>query len=128
MTQHGVRVRVDVQIVGGGEETAALRAHSQHGEVIARYELGAGDLGLRTGPDGSVQPVAAHHGAEDLVVVANVLIHEVGSGVAAVVAAIVSSLPCQQHDALRLPHRQQSQDELIDQREDRSIGADAERQ
>ena len=94
-------------------------------EVIPRHQLAVDDLRPPVDSDRHAKSIAAHDGAEDLVAVADVLVHRIREGVAAVVAAVVASASGEYDDGLRVLHGKQAQNQLIDQREDGGIGADA---
>src|SRR5205823_6258137 len=58
----------------------------------------------------------------------DVLVHRIGKRVAAVVAAVVAALACEDDNLLRIAHREQAQDQLVDESEDCGVGADAQGQ
>jgi len=60
--------------------------------------------------------------------IAKVLVHGVGNRVAARVAPVMPALGGQQHQLFGMLHRQQFQNELMNQREDGRVGADPQRQ
>src|SRR5262249_48135010 len=66
--------------------------------------------------------------AKDLVAIADVLVHRVGQRVDPVVSAVMAAAAREDHNLLGVLYGKQAQDELIDEREDRRIGADPQRQ
>ena len=128
VAEHGQRMAALNQVVGSGEHPAHRRADAEHRKVIARHEIGADQFRAALERRAHGTRVRAEHAAEDLVLVADLLIHRVGEPVRPVVAAIVFAASGQHHQLLRISHRKRLQDELVDQCEDRGVGADAQGQ
>ena len=116
------------QIVLRREEPPRGAVDSEQWEIVAGDQFSDCNLALRAEAQRKSQAIAGHRAIEDLVLVANILIHAVGERVHAVVAAVVAAAPGEQHDAIGIFHRQQAQNQLIDQREDGGVRADPQRQ
>ena len=104
------------------------RANAEHRKVSSGDEFAVHALSLSVGADAQRGFPAAEHSAKDLVVIAEILVHGIGDLVAAIVAAVVLPAAPQQHKLLRILDREQAQEELVDQRENSGIGADAQGQ
>ena len=128
IAEDGERMAALNQVVGRGEDAAHGSADAQNGEVVAGDEVRADQfrVALERRADGG--RVSAEHAAEDLVLVADLLIHRVGEAVGSVVAAVMFAASGEHHKLLRMLDRKGLQDELVNQCEDRRIGADAEGQ
>src|SRR5580700_11304630 len=72
--------------------------------------------------------VAAEHPGKNRVVGAEVAIHGIGERVFAQIAAVVEALHMEQDELLRVFHRHEAQQHLIEESEDGSVCADAEGQ
>ena len=125
VTQDGDRVAALHKIVLRVEDAAQGGAHAQDREVIAGDEFARDQFGPAFVSQAEAVAEAAEHSLEDLVLVAEILVHGIGNRVAAGVASVVRSARREQHQLFRVAHRQQLQDQLIDQREDGGIGADS---
>src|SRR5262249_2276561 len=103
-------------------------AHAQHRKVVSGDELGSHQLGAAVEAQAGGGAVTAEHVAENFVVVADVLIHRVGDGIAAGIAAVMRAAAGQQYQFFGVLYRQQLQNDLVDQGKDGGVGADPERQ
>src|SRR5262249_49487612 len=126
VAQHGLRMAALIQVVLCGEGASQRSADAEYGEVIAAYELARDQFGLSLIAHAECGAVAAEHALEDSVLVAKVLIHRVGDGIAPGIAAVMASSRGEQHEFLRIADRQKLQNDLVDQAEDRGVGANAE--
>ena len=74
--------------------------------------------------------MAAEDAVEEALVRRQILAERIGNetAVAELHPGEEGSLPVEQHEAIRLAHRKLAQQELIDEREDAGVGADAERE
>src|ERR1700691_1565323 len=70
----------------------------------------------------------AKHSGKHPILVADILVHGIRELVAPVVSAVVAAAPGQHHQLLRIFHGQLPQNELMDEGEDRGIGADSKSQ
>ena len=115
-----------VKIVRAGEHAPDRRADAQYPEEVARHQFTRDEL--RAASERCAHGIAmrAEHAVEDLILVADILVHRIRQLVAAVVSAVVPPAPGQHHQLLGIFHRQTPQDELMDQGEDGGVGADAE--
>src|SRR5690349_15629048 len=115
-----------MKIVRGREDTSHSGANAEDGEVVSRDEFPTENLHLGGCADRDGETVAAHDSIEDLVAVANILVHLVRERIASVVAAIVEPAARKEHDRFRIAYGQKFENELVDEREDCGVGADAE--
>ena len=107
------------------EHPADGRFHAEHREVIAGHHFGLDALGLVVDTDrGRHQPPAQHFG-QRLGLLLEVLIERIRMHPRAHIAAVVTALLVQHHELVRGADGQLAQQNLVDQREDRGIGADA---
>ncbi len=113
------------EIVLRGEDAPHGRAHTEHGEVIAGDEFTGDELCASFVGQAEGVAEAAEHALEDLVLVAEILVHGVGNRVGAGIAAIVRTAGGEKDELLGIAHRQELKNQLIDQREDGGIGADS---
>src|SRR5262249_49245357 len=68
----------------------------------------------------------AEHVREDLLVFLEILVHGIGDGVAAPVAAVVTAAHCEKDQLLRILDWEEAQQNLVEQSEDSGVGSDAE--
>ena len=115
-----------MEIVTGVKNAAYGGADSEHWKVVSGYQFGVRDLDVGGRADGRGHLIAAHHACEDCILVADVLIHRVREGIAAVIAAVMAADAFQENESLRIAYWQGLQDELVNQGEDGGVGADAE--
>ena len=115
-------------VVIGRKGAPGCGSDAQHRKIRTRHQLAAHPLGVSLKGHAHVVLEAAEHPAEDGVVLAEIVIHGVGQRVHAPVATVVETLHLQRHQLLRVLYRQQAQQDLIEQREDRRVCADAEGQ
>ncbi len=110
------------------ESTADRCADPQRWKIGPRHQLGGYPFGLpvvaKTHPVGK----PAEHFREDLVVALEVAIHRKRKCISTPVPSVMETFHAEQHQLLRIFHRQQTQQNLIEQREDRRIRADPQRE
>jgi hypothetical protein len=123
------RVCVALEVVRFSDEASEMRPDPQRREVRAGYDLGQHRPEFPSRRQVDRRRMPAEDALEELCLLLQIAAHGVGHQVAAAppVGERVAS-PIDQHDALRIPDRKQAQQDLIDEREDSSIGADAEGQ
>ena len=109
-----VRMIAQRRIVIFGEQTACGRMDSKEVEIIAGHKLTADHFGFCSRVDARIDAVSTHHSSENLVAIANVLKHRVGQRILPHVASIVPSRAHQNHQPVRVLHREPAQDELVD--------------
>ena len=123
--QHDDRMRAGLLVVGFLDGPSEQRTYAKHAEVRARDNLGADRFGrvLEREVDAGRRP--PEHPVEHLVLVAQILVegirHQV---VAAPAVADERPAPVQQDEPIGLPHRQQSKERLIHEREYGRVRAD----
>ena len=110
------------------EDASRRRSHAEHREVVARHHLDVDALGLVVDRDRGVGQPARQHFAERLGALLVLLVDRIGVHARAHVAAAVRARLIQHHQLVRVLHRQLAQQDLVDQREDRGVRADAERE
>ena len=118
-------MRSRLLVVGFLEGSSERGADAEDAEVRAGDNLGAHGLGrvLEREVDGGWRPT--EHPVEHLVLVAQILVEGIRHQIAAAPAvADERSAPVEQDEAIGLPHRQQSKERLIHQREDGGVRAD----
>ena len=123
------RVGVADEIVRFGDEATEVRPDAEHGEIRARHDFRQHRLMLPSRRQVHRRRMPAQDAVEELRLRLQIAAHRVGHQVAtapAVRERIAS--PVDQHDAVRIPDRKQSQQHLIDERKDGGVGADAERE
>ncbi len=81
---HPVRIAKDHKRIGARvkrilclKKPPQNRSDTQKRKIISGHQLAADDLTFRRDADCEILPPLAHHLAEDLIVVANVLVHRV---------------------------------------------------
>jgi hypothetical protein len=80
-----------MQVVIRSIKPSSRGTDAEQWKVIARDQFTCGHFCLGPGIREEVETVAAHHPAEDLAAIAEVLVHGIGERVAAVVAAIMTA-------------------------------------
>ena len=121
---------VDLIVFGGIEDAPDGRLHSERGEVVARHHFHRDQLGLIVVE--RERDALGHLLAEDLGKrlgsLLIVLVDRIGIRAFAVAAPHVGASLGEHHQGVRILDGQQPQDQLIHQREDRGIRADAQRE
>ena len=128
VVEHRHRAGVGLNVVFGGEGAAHGRLHPQHGEEVAGHDLSQRALGLPLGLEAQGHRKARQHSREDRVLVAEVAVHRVGKGLIGEEGAHVGTGAVEQHQLLGASDGQEAQEDLIEEGEDRRVGADAEAQ
>ncbi len=123
---HGDGVGVGSAVVVFGEGAADGGADAEDGEVSAGDELGGDTLGFAVEAETGFIGEAAEHAGEDGVVVAEVVVHGPGDGVAAPVASVVVAVAGEEDETLRLLDGEEAEEDLIEEAEDGGVGSDAE--
>ena len=107
------------------EYAARGRLDAQHGEVVARDHLGFDTLGLIFDGDGGGYKASAKDLGERLGPLLEILIHGIGVHAIAHIAAVVGAALEEHHQLIGVLHRQQTQHDLVHEREDGGVGADS---
>ena len=110
------------------EHAAERRLDAKHREVVAGDQLGVDPLGLVVDAHRRGHEAAAEHLRQRLGLLLQILVERVRVHARAHVAAHVRALLVEHHQLVGGVNGQLAQQELVDQREDRGVGADAERQ
>ena len=113
-------------VVVGSDGAADGGGHAQHVEIRPGDQFARRAFGLPLEAHADRRVNAAEDSTEHLVSRLEVLVHRVGERVCATVIAVVVAVAVQQHKFARALHRQHAQHELIDEREDGRVGANAE--
>jgi hypothetical protein len=109
----------------GQEPAAECRPCAKDGEIVARHHLRRDLLRLGAAAPVDLREGKRRHPGEHLVLVANVLVVEMGEGESARIALIDHE---HRHQPIRLGDRHRLEHDRVDHAEDGGIGADAERQ
>ena len=129
VAQHHDRVALeDLVVLLRVEDAAQRRGHAEHGEVVARHQLGVEPLGLVVDAHRGLDQAAGQHLAQRFGALLVLPVDGVRLLADPHVVAGVRPLLVEHHQALGVAHRQLAQQDLVDQREDRGVGADAEGQ
>ena len=129
---HGMRARLAIVVFI--QEAAERRAHPEHREIRAGDDLGPDQLRRLPRRDGQVhrRRVAAEHTVEEpgllSQVAADRIRHQVETGTAAPRLRERVALPVDEDEPLRLAHGQEAEEHLVQEREDRGAGPDADGQ
>ena len=127
VAQHDNRVPARNLILLGRERAPEGRPHAQDPEVRAGYELGGNPFRPTAKTEAHAAWESAQHAAEDLVVLAQVLVERIrDGGAAAPCAAVEPALRLDERDLLRFLDGESAQQGLIQQGEHRRVGTDAE--
>src|ERR1035441_3047650 len=128
VAQHHHGVSQDGGVVIRRNGAAHRRADAQHGEVGPRYHLARSTLRAAAETHADRRGDTAQDAAERLVPIEEVPVHRVGKGILAAVASEMTAMMVQQDELSGVLHRQQAQHELVDEGEDRGVGANAQSQ
>jgi hypothetical protein len=128
MAQHGYRMPVWNAVFAGIERAPEMGADAEHREVGAGDELAVDVFRASRKADVECVSKTAEHSGEHLVVIAKVGVSRIRQLVAvAPPAAVLRALCGDLHQFGRLGNRQQPKQHLVEQREDRGIRANAQR-
>ena len=116
---------VDLVVFPRAEDPPDGGVHAQHREKVPGDHFGFQTLGLVVDAHRGLRQPAAQHLGQRLGALLILLINGIGVHPRSHVAAVVCALLVQHHQLVRSRHRQLAQQNLIDQREDRGVGADA---
>ncbi len=129
MTQHHDRLPARHPIVVLAEHAPNGRLHSEHLKIITGNEFARGAIRLAVIRHARRKSVPCQNAGKDRIVVAQPLVHRVGEGfgVIAVTRNVSRCRPrrAQHHQFVRVLHRELLQQNLVHQREDRRIRANA---
>ena len=115
-------------VVIGRERSPDLRTHAEDVEVVAGNQLAADALGLSLRGHRERRAEARDDAVEHRVLIAKIAIHRIGQRAAVEGPPLKSAGAVEQDEPLGRFDRQQAQQHLIGQREDRRVRADAERE
>ena len=113
------------------EQPADGRPYAQHVEEVSGNQLCAGALRLAVIGEADGSAGTRDHAAEDLIAVAQVPVHRIGKDglhVVARTAAAALAIGVKNDKALWIRHRQITEHHLAQQRENRRVRADTERE
>ena len=119
---------VDLVVFLRVEHAAGGRRDAEHREVVARDHLDVDALGLVVDGDRRIGQPAREDFAKGLGPLLILLVDRVGVHPRAHVAAAVRARLVEHHQLVRVLDRQLAEQDLVDQREDRGVGADAKRE
>ncbi len=128
VAQDGERMPAGRSIVLWRERAAERGRDTQQIEVISGNQLPADALHLTAIADAKRGVMISQHAAKNLIASTQIPIHWIGERVIAHGGAVEFSLPVQEHQPIRIFHRQCPQQHLIQQAEDGGIRADPEGQ
>jgi hypothetical protein len=117
---------IDLIVLLRVENSSNRRLHSEHRKIVAGNHLGQDAFRLVVDADGGTDQSAAQHLGERLGALLKVLVHGIRMHPCTHVAAVVCALLIEHHQPLGLPDGQLPQQDLVEQRENGRIGADAE--
>jgi hypothetical protein len=128
VADHGHRMRAARHVILRRQHAAERGLHAEHVEERSRHQLARRALRAALNAHGHGPVAAAEHTREHVVVIAEVDVVRIRERILiALPVAMKRSLALEQHQLLRILHGQQAQQGLIDQREDRRVGAEAQR-
>src|ERR1041385_6007340 len=120
-------MRAGCAIVVLCEKPSGPRTNSEHVKKVSTHELAANAFGLISITDVHLRAAARDHAGEDGISIAQVLVH--GERKRAVEGwSILRLIRGQDDELFRVRHRQPLQEHLIEQRKDRGVSANAERE
>ena len=128
VVEHGHRARVGLMVVLGTQGAADRRPHPEDVEEVAGDDFPERSLGLTLGFETQGHGKAGQDAREDLVLVAKVPVHGIRERLVGEERALVGARAVEQHQLLGAGHGQEPQEDLIQQGEDRGVGADAQTQ
>ncbi len=124
--EHCHRMAARCSIVIGSERASHRRANAQRRKIRARDKLTFHAFCSSAEAQAHVVGEAAEHLTEDGIVFAEVAIQRIRHGVPAAVVPVFHASNGEQHKLLRMTHRQQPKQHLIQQTENGSVCTDAE--
>ena len=132
IAEDGERVAAGDAVVVGREYAADCRLHAEDVEVVAGDQLGAAALGLALHGEARVEGRTREDAGDVGGAVAQALVHWIGEGFGVVAvagdAAGFRSRGVEDHDFVGILYGEAAEEDLIHQRKDGGVGADAERQ
>ncbi len=118
----------DGSVVLWRDGAAHRRTDAQNLEIGPRHHLARNPLRLAAEAHADRRGDTAQDAAEHLIVREEVLVHGVGEAVRAAVVPHMIASTVEQDELGGVLNREQAQHELVDERENRSVGANAESQ
>jgi hypothetical protein len=129
VAEHDDRVaRVNLIVFPGVEHPAQRRLDAEHGEVVAGHHFRLEPLGSIVDADRRGDQAAAEHFGQRFGALLQVLVDRIGVHPPSHVAAVVDAFLIEHHQLVRGGHGQLPEQDLIDQRENRGVGADSQRE
>jgi hypothetical protein len=131
MAQHDDRMGARHAVVILRQQAADSRPHAQHVEEVSGNHLRAGALGLAVIGEADGSAGTRDHTAEDLSAVAQIPVHRIrkdGLHVVARTAAAALAIGVKNDKARRIRYRQITEHHLAQERKNRRVRADTERQ
>ena len=93
------------QVVGRGEHAAYRSADAQDRKVVAGDKIGSDQFRAALVRRTHSRGIRAEHAGEDLILVADLLVHRVGQPIGSVVAPVMVAATGQHHQLLGIPYR-----------------------
>ncbi len=121
-----VRMPAGDLIVFGSEDASHSGNNAESGEVGAGDEFDGNAFRLLAEGKARGSGKAAEHIGEDFVVITKITEHGMGDGVATPVAAVVAAAHGEQDELLGIFHGEKAQQDLVEEREDGGVCANAE--
>ena len=109
------------------EHAPDCRLHAKHGKVVARHHFRLDALGLVVDAERRGHQTPAQHFRQRFGLLLKVLVQRIGVHPRAHVAAHVAGFLMQHHQLIGSSDRELPQEDLVDQRKNRGVGADSER-
>ena len=130
--EDGDRMGAGRAIVGRRQRPAERRHDAEHVERVPAHELSRGAFGRSARAHARVERKLGHESREDVAPRREIPVHRVRERRRDVRIApavpLDRAVRAQQHELARVAHREQRQEHPIDEREDRRVGADSERE
>ncbi len=127
VTQDRHRISARRLVVVWRQRAADVRADGEDVEVVPGHELTADALRLSVGHQRERRGKACDDAAEHRRLIAEVAVHRVREGAVVERASLKCAGSVEDHELLRISYGQQAEQQLIGERENRRVRADAER-
>ena len=101
----GQRMAALKKVVRSVEHATCGSSHAEHWKIITGDQFRGRQFGTPSESDTHHVAVPAEHPAEDLILLAEILVHRIGDGVRATVAAVMVAARREQHQFFGIPDR-----------------------